>query len=169
MQGNRLFVLVCSVLLLGSAFAQQKKLDDKVIYKWEQDGLIYYSHIKPLKIKDFIKLDAQGRRVEDFTEDFDEIVEIAVVRPDREVETTSENLTAAEAAQKEVEKELAEGKAQDIRDKNCQTARKNMSTLDGGEVYERDSSGNMIRLKTEQIDSKRKNVQRDIDYFCGGQ
>lgn len=157
--------MVASLLICGSALAQQK-LTEKVIYKWESDGLIYYSHIKPAEVRDFIKLDAEGRRIEDFTEDFDEIVEIAVMRPKAVTDEGDEPATPAEAAQKEVEDQLAQQSAQEVKNKNCQTAQKNMSTLDGGEVYERDSQGNMLRLSAEQIASKRKNVQRDVDYFC---
>lgn len=167
MQGNRLLLTaVAGWLFCGVVFAQGNNLAQKVIYKWENDGLIYYSHIKPTAVQDFVKLDAEGRRVEDFTEEFDEIVEIAVVRPEKGAESEAEAQTPSEAAQREVEEELAKKSAQEVKNKNCETARKNMSTLDGGEVYERDSQGNMIRLSAEQIDSKRKNVQRDVDYFC---
>lgn len=171
MQGNRLLALACGVLFFSSAFAQEKQLANKAIYKWERDGLIYYSHIKPTAVKDFIKLDAEGRRIEDFTEEFDEVVEIVVARPDTVKKTTEtdEVRTAAEEAQLEVEQRLADNQAEEARNKHCQTARKNMATLDSGEVYERDSQGNMIRLKSEQITSKRKNAQRDIDYFCSEQ
>ncbi len=170
MQKKSLLMAVLAAVVLSSAVAQHKPLDQKVIYKWEREGLIYYSHIKPLDVRDFIKLDAEGRRVEDFTEDFDEIVEIVVARP-KPVKANSgtEAKTPAKAAQEAVENELAEDKAEEIRNKNCETARNNMAKLEGGEVYQRDSEGNMIRLKPEQVESKRKNVQRDVDYFCNDQ
>lgn len=158
MRKNRLLILL-SGLLISFAFAQDGKMTQRVIYKWQgDDGLIHYTHIKPNDISDFVQLDANGRKVEDYTEDFGEVVEI-VVRPKStsqpEIKPTTEE-----------EERLAENRQKELKEKNCETARNNLKTLDTGEVYEQDSQGNMIRLSAEQVASKRKNVQRDIDYFC---
>lgn len=164
MKKNRLLVLLLSALLASWSFAEKKSMaNEKAIYKWEDNGLVYYSHIKPSHVKDFIKLDSRGMRIEEYTEDFGEVVEI-VMRP--------ENLDKAETAKETNETSpeddaIATLKEEEIRKKNCETAKRNMKTLDSGEVYEQDEKGNMIRLSLEQIDAKRKNVTRDVDYFCG--
>ncbi|MPV86551.1 hypothetical protein [Ostreibacterium oceani] len=157
MKRNRLLVMIVAMALASTASAQNN-VNQKVIYKWVQDGLVHYSHIKPLGIDGAEKLDAKGRKIQDFTEEFDEIVEIAV-RPKAEKKEEEPQTKQEEILQAEEERSA--------REKNCATANKNMQVIDGGEVYERDSSGNLIRLTPEQVDNKRKNVQRDIDYFCG--
>lgn len=171
---NRLFFGMFCLFCVSSVSAQQG-LSTQVIYKWESQGLVYYSHIKPADVVDFIKLDSQGRKIESFTDEFDEIVEI-VTRPQsvqqRQNDEGGENIdemSGAKASAKKAEAELAKERDAEIRVRNCEIARKNMSKLDGGEVYEPDSAGNMMRLKPEQITAKRKNVQRDIDYFCADQ
>lgn len=158
MKKNRLFILLSS-LVLTLSFAQDNNGAGKAIYKWEAGGLVYYSHIKPDHVKNVTKLDSSGRKIEDYTEDFGEVVQI-IVRPKNETSTTAGSTSI------DAEKQLAESREQDIRTENCNKARKNLETINGGEVYERDSKGNLIRLTEEQIQNKRKNVERDVDYFC---
>lgn len=158
MKKSRLLILLSSMFFtLG--LAQSSRISEKAIYKWEQGGLVYYSHIKPQGIDDFIKLDSSGRKVEDYTEDFGEVVQI-IVRPNEQEEGGEEKADATE------ETKTAEHQEEEIKKKNCETARKNLAILDSGEVYERDSQGNMIRLTVEEMQNKRKNVERDVDYFC---
>lgn len=155
MKKSRLLVLLsCLVFSLSSA---ENNNSGKVIYKWERNGLVYYSHIKPKGISNVTKLDPNGRKIEDYTEDFGEVVQI-IVRP--------KNQTSTKAVSTDEEKQLAENREQEIQKENCDKARKNLETLNGGEVYERDSQGNMIRLSAEQIQNKRANVERDVEFFC---
>lgn len=155
MKKSRLLVLL-SCLVFSLSFAENSN-SGKVIYKWEQNGLVYYSHIKPKGISNVTKLDPNGRKIEDYTEDFGEVVQI-IVRP--------KNQTSTKAVSTDEEKQLAENREQEIQKENCDKARKNLETLNGGEVYERDSQGNMIRLSAEQIQNKRANVERDVEFFC---
>lgn len=155
MKKSRLLVLL-SCLVFSLSFAENSN-SGKVIYKWERNGLVYYSHIKPKGISNVTKLDPNGRKIEDYTEDFGEVVQI-IVRP--------KNQTSTKAVSTDEEKQLAENREQEIQKENCDKARKNLETLNGGEVYERDSQGNMIRLSAEQIQNKRANVERDVEFFC---
>ncbi len=164
MKGNRLSIALLGLLTVGTLMAAEK-IETKVIYKWTDNGLVYYSHIKPTSVTNAIKLDAQGRKIEDFTDEFDEVVQITV-RPKSVKKDDKENKDKGAVMSAKEKADLEKTKAEDIRKKNCETARKNMRTIEGGEVYERDSQGNMIRLSPEAIQGKRKNVQRDIDYFC---
>ncbi len=163
MKGNRLSIALLG-LLTASTMMAAEKIETKVIYKWTNNGLVYYSHIKPASVTNAIKLDAQGRKIEDFTDEFDEVVQITVRPKSVKKADKGKNKGAVMSAKEKAD--LEKTKAEDIRKKNCETARKNMRTIEGGEVYERDSQGNMIRLSPEAIQGKRKNVQRDIDYFC---
>lgn len=169
MKGNRLLAITLLLATSHLAVAQDNALEGKVIYKWTgEDNLIHYSHIKPTAVSNFQKLDAQGREIVDFTEDFDEIIEITVRRPIiHEAEQFGDKASTQEKNNAEIAKKISEGEADSVKQKNCQTAKKNLAMLNAGEVYEKDSSGNMIRLKPEQIMQKRKNVERDVDYFCG--
>lgn len=162
MKGNRLSIVLSGVLMLTFAGAADN-LESKVIYKWNENGLVYYSHIKPANVTDFVKLDSNGRKIEDFTEEFDEIVQITV-RPQAVKDSSKDDGVVMSDEEKA---KLEKTKAEDVRKKNCDTARRNMTTLESGEVYEKDSKGNMIRLSPDAVASKRKNVQRDVDYFCG--
>ncbi len=134
--------------------------DRKPIYKWEQNGLIHYSHIKPEGVKNAIKLDANGRKIEDYTEEFNEI-EQTIIRPKKSNMAKMATLTTANEANLLAEK--AEAK---MKEENCQITRNNLKALNQGEVYETDSEGNKIRLNDEQLKIKRKNIEKDFNYFC---
>lgn len=154
-------------MLIGVLFNPvnaESRVDSKVIYKWFEDGLVNYSHIKPLHVKKVTKLDADGRAIEDFTEEFDEIISISV-RPSSHAKQEKKN-TVAEKQDEQSEVNDKEKRRTEQREKNCEIAKRNMKMLEGGEVYEKDAKGNMIRLKPEDIVSKQKNVARDVDYFC---
>lgn len=161
MKKHGLLVALATVVGLQVATAQDS-LQEKVIYKWNQGGLIYYSHIKPAGLKNYIKLDNTGRRIEDISDDFGEIVEV-VVRPN---EAAMNDKPQNNGKATTVSEQLKKGRAEEQKQKNCETSKRNLATLDSGEVYEKDSSGSMVRLTAEQLASKRKNVQRDVDYFC---
>lgn len=153
--------MLLGCFLFTLSIAESKgSIGKKPIYKWEQNGLIHYSHIKPDGIKNTIKLDANGRKIEEYTKEFNEI-EQPVIRP-KNLSTirTSELTTDNEA--KRLEK-----KAEDkMKAQNCQTTRKNLEALNKGEVYDTDSEGNKIRLTDEQLKIKRKNIEKDFKVFC---
>lgn len=159
-QPYSVYLLLLGAVLMNTAQAQNK-IETKVIYKWLENGLVHYSHIKPVHANDVTKLDAEGRTIEEFTESFDEIISISV-RPSLPPKTSSQTTEP-------VEKKAITAKAQraiEQKKKNCATARRNLKTLKGGEVYEKDEAGNMIRLKPEDVASKLKHVSKDIQYFC---
>lgn len=168
MKKQYLFACVLAALTVNVAVAQkkgaQKSSTPKVIYKWTEDGLIHYSHVKPAKVKTFTKLDAKGREIEDFSKDFGEVQEI-IVRPSKAQKASADN-SGKTSLESESNQRVAAEAAKNMKQKNCETAQKNLNLLKGGEVYERDSQGNMIRLTKEQIDSKLTNVQKDVGYFC---
>ncbi len=169
MKGKQL--LIGSLCLLCTAAFAQSHYKGKVIYKWKKNDLVYYSHIRPANVTDFVKLDSQGRKIEDLGDGFGQIVEIAV-RPDipeNSPENDGQPQNDVEAAAKEIEDNISAQQEAAKRQKNCEISKKNMATLDSGEVYEPDAAGNMMRLTPEQMASKRANVQRDIDYFCAPQ
>lgn len=160
-----------TIMLLGTlsnTLYAQADTGKKVIYKWNENGLINYSHIKPLHIKNPTKLDAEGRAIEEFTEEFDEIISISV-RPNavakKEEKVTSSSTESTESVE-EPSKDVKQKRQADQKRANCQIAKRNMETLQGGEVYEKDEAGNMIRLKPDELEAKRKNVEKDVDYFC---
>lgn len=161
MKKSRLLIALLGTVLLSQVSAQ--KLANKVIYKWEQNGLIYYSHVKPVNVSNFTKLDEQGRKIEDFTEDFGEVVQI-IVRPPS-AGGNADGTTATEEMT-DTEKQLAEDKAKDQKKENCEKAKKNLATLKTGEVYEKDNKGNLIRMSPEQIQTKLTETNKDIAYFC---
>lgn len=150
------------VLFLGvlgwSISTAQETIQEKVIYKWNRDGLVHYSHIKPAAIDDFVKLDNTGRRIEEVSEDFGEIVEV-VVRPKK----ASMDEKTGEILVTEPQKET---QGQTIRQQNCEASQGNLATLQRGEIYEKDEQGNMMPLSPEKIESKRKKFQKDIEYYC---
>lgn len=152
--------------LLSSPVNAEGNVDAKVIYKWFEDGLVNYSHIKPLHVKEVIKLDAEGRAIEDFTEEFDEVISISV-RPNSQTKKEKKPI-ASEKQDEQLDVSDEEKRRIEQRKNNCEIAKRNMKTLAGGEVYEKDAQGNMIRLKPEDIASKQKNVAKDVDYFCSG-
>lgn len=147
----------------GSVSLAQEVIQEKVIYKWTKDGLVHYSHIKPVTVDDFVKLDNTGRRIEDVSEEFGEIIEV-VVRPKK----ASMDKTSGEEKTGEIllSDPQMEGKAETIRQQNCEASKKNLATLQRGEIYEKDGQGNMVPLSPEQIESKRKIFQKDIEYYC---
>ncbi len=158
MKKGRLFVLLSS-LLFTVGFAETKgDIDKKPIYKWEENGMINYSHIKPLNVKNFIKLDSSGREIEDYTEGFGTIEQV-IVTP-KKSNKMAELTLAGESQRQEEKSEKA------IKEKNCEVARKNLATVNTGEVWERDSQGNLVRLSKEQIQAKREKIERDVNYFC---
>ncbi len=158
MKKGRLFILLSSLLFTVSFAGSNGDMDKKPIYKWEQDGKINYSHIKPLDVKNFVKLDSSGREIEDYTEDFGTIEQV-VVRPKKDNKIAE--LTLAGESKRQEEKSEKETKQ-----KNCEIARKNLATVDTGEVWERDSLGNLVRLSQEQVQAKREKIERDVNYFC---
>ncbi len=153
-------------MLLGCCFftmsiAEGKgAIGKKPIYKWEQNGLIHYSHIKPEGIKNATKLDASGRKIEDYTEEFKEL-ERTVIRPKKVDMTQMAELTTTNEV-----KLLEQKAAKQMKEKNCQITRKNLEALKQGEVYETDSEGNKIRLTEEQLNIRRKNVEQDFKQYC---
>ncbi len=153
-------------MLLGCFFftmsmAESKGvIGKKPIYKWEQNGLIHYSHIKPEGIKNATKLDANGREIEEYSKEFNEIEQI-VIRPKNLTITKTTGL----ATDDEI-KRLKQKANEKMKEQNCQTTHKNLEALNQDEVYETDSKGNKIRLTDEQLKIKRKNVERDFKYFC---
>lgn len=150
---GKLLLLALS-FMVTSAFSQNT-VTDRVIYKWIDGGLVYYSHILPKGVNDYVKLDSRGIEIKDYSQDFDEI-EVIAVRP-----KTLENTTQEEKK----DEAKAEG-PDDVKKRNCEIAQNNMRLLDRGEVYDKDSEGNLVALSGEQVTSKRKNTQQDIDYFC---
>ncbi len=175
MKKSHLLILLSS-LVFTLGFADDSKKVEKVIYKWERGGLIHYSHIKPEGVSGVIKLDSNGRKIEDYTENFGEVVQIVVRPPKKETKSEEEAQEASAAENQEKQKKITIVKAKDkqkadsqeqkLRKENCQTARKNLETINTGEVYERDPKGNLVRMSDKQLETKRKDAQRDIDYFC---
>lgn len=166
MKKHYLFACVLAVLSVNVAVAQ-KKNTQKVIYKWTENGLIHYSHVKPAKVKDFIRLDTKGRKIEDFSKDFGEVQEI-IVRPSKnqKVDTKDSKDDSKSNLEKDSEQQAAAIAAKEAKQRSCNTAKNNLKLLQGGEVYERDAKGNMIRLSKEQIESKLKSVNKDVGYYC---
>lgn len=165
MQRNILCVLVLGLAIGTQAFAQNASPVNagKVVYKWSDKGVIYYSHIKPINITKFERLDKQGRIITDTdTEGFGELVEI--VRPNLDKPADAANPTNEHDS--EMSKALALQQQDELKKRNCATAKQNLNILNSGEVYEPDAQGNMTRLSAEQIEAKRVNVNRDVDYFC---
>ncbi len=165
MKAKSLFIGMLCLLCANIASADKK--DEKVIYKWENNGLIYYSHIKPVGITNFTKLDSQGRKIIDFSQEFDEIVEIAV-RPDmmKKEKEGEKKLSAADEAVKEVEDQLKEKERQKVYKKNCELARKNVAMINNGEVYKPDASGNMIRLSGDELVKRRAREEKNVNFYC---
>lgn len=146
-------ILLALALTTSAAFAQSNSVADRVIYKWIDGGLVYYSHILPQGVEDYTKLDSRGIEIIDYSDEFNEVVEMAV-RP-----KTLENSTE----QKEEPKTNA---ADDVKKRNCEIAQNNMRLLDRGDVYDKDADGNVIALDKAQVETKRKNTQEDINYYC---
>jgi|GEM_PF-6673538 len=162
MKGNHLLLASLAGLALFSSLAfAQKKISDKPIYKWVKDGLIHYSYVKPTDIKDYETLDSRGRKITYYTKDFDQIIEITKKPQQLEITDEQDSKDIDDIGEK-----VQALQSQNTRKKNCKTARANMKKLDGGEVYEKDAKGNLIRLSKAQIANKRLDVERDIDYFC---
>lgn len=154
---KRKLLLAMLAFTMTSAFSQGAGgVADRVIYKWIEGGLVYYSHILPTGVANYTKLDSRGIEIIDYSDEFNE-VETMIVRP-----KTLEN-TAVEADKKEEPKVET---AEDIKKRNCEIAQNNMRLLNNGDVYDKDSEGNLVPLSGEQVESKRKNVQADLDYFC---
>ncbi len=169
MKRNHLLIGVICLSGLNISLAGQTAIP--VAYKWEKNGLTHYTAYKPNDVseKDVIKLDAQGRVIVD-VQDGDFVQLEQTVRPEgTEGSTTEKEETKAgsDASAKEVSKELAAKQLEELRAKNCKVAQKNMQMIDGGEVYEPDEKGNMMKLSKEQLEANRKRVQKDIDYYCG--
>ncbi|MGY0400084.1 MAG: hypothetical protein ACWIPH_09205 [Ostreibacterium sp.] len=161
MKKYRLLVLALGTLVINIAFSQEE-LASKAIYKWELDGLVHYSYIRPINVKNFTKLDANGRELLDYTAGFGTVAEI-VVRPAAPAVTASSTSSPLEA---EEAKNLAENQQKFDGEKKCRLVQKNLELLTKGEVYEPDSKGNMVRLTKDKIESKLRNTQKDLDYFC---
>ncbi len=161
--------LLASAICLSSlniSLAEQAMVP--VAYKWERSGLVHYTAYKPNDVseKEVVKLDAQGRVIVD-VKDGDFIQLEQAVRPEitkKEAEEKAD--TGADVAAKEVSKELASKQLEKLRAKNCKVAKKNMQMIEGGEVYEPDDKGNMMKLSKEQLETNRKRVQKDINYYC---
>ncbi|MBS9777472.1 MAG: hypothetical protein KGV50_01795 [Gammaproteobacteria bacterium] len=157
MRKKNSLVLLCT-LIINTTFASDHSM--KVIYKWQSsDGLIHYTHIRPDNIEKYEKLDSSGRTVEDYTQDFGEVVEI-VMKEKKKDAVIESKLPSDEELQLEANRKA------EVKKKNCLTAQNNLKTIGTGEVYERDTEGNMVRLDEQQIESKRKNVLADIEKFC---
>ncbi len=149
MKKSHLLILLSS-LIVTSSFAA----GDKAIYRWEQGGLVHYSHIKPIHVENVTKLDSSGREIEDYTEDFGEIVQIVVRPPAKDKKQQVEKVAAsAEEIQKAQEKSEKE-----TRKKNCEIANTNLKTINTGEVYETNAKGEKVRLTPEQLEVQRKNT-----------
>ncbi len=149
--------LLVSLLILaaGTAIAQNTAETERVIYKWVDGGLVYYSHILPKGVSDYTKLNSRGMEIKDFSEEF-ETIETIAVRP--------KTLEKTEETEDQTKKD--DNSPEAIKAKNCDIAKANMRLLSSGDVYDKDDQGNLVTMNKEQIETKRKNTQEDIDYYC---
>ncbi len=148
------FFVFLGTLIVTLSFSQQ---DKKIIYKWEKNGLVHYSHIKPEGAKNIIKLDADGRKIENYSENFGEIVQI-VVSPKKHKQTlTDTSSNRADNTEEQADKQRRE---------YCQIARQNLQQINSGDLYERNAKGELIRLSNEQLKTKRIKAERDVTYYC---
>ncbi len=153
---KRKLLLTLLVLAAGTAVAQDKAETERVIYKWVDGGLVYYSHILPKGVSDYTKLNSRGMEIKDYTEEF-ETIETIAVRP-----KTLEKTDKKEDQQAKTDDNSPEA----IKAKNCEIAKANLRLLSSGDVYDKDDKGNLVTMNKEQVESKRKNTQEDIDYYC---
>ncbi len=152
---KRKLLVTLLVLAAGTAVAQNKAETERVIYKWVDGGLVYYSHILPKGISDYTKLNSRGVEIKDYSEEF-ETIETIAVRP--------KTLEKTEETEDQAKKD--ENSPEAIKAKNCEIAKANMRLLSSGDVYDKDDKGNLVTMNKEQVESKRKNTQEDIDYYC---
>lgn len=85
------------------------------------------------------------------------------------------NKAQADLAKKVAEQEQAEKKqveeaqkeADDLRTKNCEAAKKNVTTLQSDSpVVKTDAQGNKVALDPAAREAELKKAQKDQDYFC---
>lgn len=155
---KREYLFVLSIVLNFQLLFAEEHVDRKVIYKWKQQGLIHYSHIKPVNIQSFERLDAEGQKIEAVSADSGETVEMVVRPPKKSMSNQGASVITSQTSQK--------NKLSEQKQKNCEIAHKNHLFLQKGVVYEKDASGDMVRLTDEQLATKMRNTQKDIDYFC---
>ena len=78
----------------------------------------------------------------------------------------AEAIAAAAAAANSQQQPLPEGTI--TREKRCETAQTNLKTIsEKKNIFEEDSSGNLIPLSSEEIEKRRQQAQNDAEHFCG--
>lgn len=154
-------LLAIAVFFLGFVslvFAQSSDTQtSKVIYKWRENGIVYYSAFRPKGVKQLTILDAYGAKLANAQSVEQSATKELVLRPSNE---------QTRVQPRQTEQQQVGALNNEAKQKNCQLARKNLTVLQDSEVYEYAESGELVRLRAEQITTRKKQAQKDIDYFC---
>ena len=90
--------------------------------------------------------------------------------PAQDLDKAKADLAKKVAEQEQAEKkqvEEAQKEADDLRTKNCEAAKKNVTTLQSDSpVVKTDAQGNKVALDPTGREAELKKAQKDQDYFC---
>ena len=129
----------------------------KVFYKWHERGKTHYAKYAPRGISNYTKINEQGMVVNARP------VANPAAPPSKNAESPA---AAAAAAANSQQQPLPEGTI--TREKRCETAQTNLKTIsEKKNIFEEDSSGNLIPLSSEEIEKRRQQAQNDAEHFCG--
>lgn len=128
----------------------------QIFYKWYVRGRAHYGKYVPRGVKQYVRINGQGMLVSDRpTND-----SFTVLRPIRPATTD-----AAPAAAAAGQQPLPAGTI--TPERRCEIAQSNMKTInEKSQVFEEDSSGNLIPLSADEISKRRQQAQSEIDAFC---
>ena len=145
----------------------------KFFYKWHERGKTHYAKYAPRGISNYTKINEQGMVVNARPVN-DSITVLKPMRPEAPAANPtappSKNAegpaAAAAAAANSQQQPLPEGTI--TREKRCETAQTNLKTIsEKKNIFEEDSSGNLIPLSSEEIEKRRQQAQNDAEHFCG--
>lgn len=137
--------------VMAAAQAQQ------FIYKWtDTQGQIQYSELAPPSGVKYEMVRKSG----------------GAENPAAEVDLNKDQADLAKQVAEQQQKEQeeiakAEKEAEDVKTKNCEIAKKNITTLQGDSpVFRTDAQGQKVVLDAAAREAELKKAQKDQDYYC---